>query len=278
MPDISNPISTAKPLDFKGFEHIANNSKISGKAEVQLETTNGGRTIIGPAAKNPWDGKKINLLGNEPLDLTKLDQTQRNGVLATQAFKQALVQRYGETIANAVDKHLLKSGRAQTLTVADLRKNLKVAAAIVKLLKDPSLQAKHTAHAAALRANQLSARSRRRADDGSPLPPATSAETQSPKVRERSKSAPEIFDHLEPRKSANDVVEVDVRGRRWRSNSLFVDPATALDLAGESASLPEDQELAQTLQRPRTHRLSSEELDETFKQFETGSKNSTNKA
>lgn len=177
MSNISNPLGAAKTLDFKTFENLAKDAKIDNKATVHIVTGTGGRVVIGLEAKTPLAGKKINLLGKPIADLSKATEPQRNGILATQAFKQALVQRYGESIANAVDKHLLQSGNAKILTAEDLRKNLKVAAAIVKILRQTPEAPKTSAEANPKRQHELSNSSSRRNDDGSPLEP--SAPTRS---------------------------------------------------------------------------------------------------
>jgi len=299
MTNISNPTAATKPLNFDSFERIANDTKINRDSSVEIATEKGGRVVIGLAAKSPFTGKVINLLG-KPVNLNKVSDAQRQGVLATQAFKQALVQRYGQTIANAVDKHLLLSKNAGVLTAGDLRRNLKVTAAIVRLLQDPANQAKHTAHAAALHASLLSQRSRSREEDGSlslpSAPPRShSASTASdnsttvhfahrenppayrstedirPSAPARSRShseQPQTSNPPPKRRSASDVSEIDEAGNRWHHNKLFVSPDQALTLAGESASLPEDPVVAKEAQRPRSQALSSEELDAKFKDID----------
>jgi hypothetical protein len=59
---------------------------------------------------------------------------------------------------------------------------------------------------------------------------------------------------------------------------LFVKPDEALDLAGESASLPEEPEAAKAAQRPRAKALSQDELEESFKAFEDVLNQSINKS
>lgn len=171
MANITNPTGAAKTIDFNTFERLAKDTKVDNKATVHLATQTGGRIVVGLEAKTPIAGKKINLLGKPISDLSKATEPQRNGILATQAFKQALVQRYGETIANAVDKHLLKSGQAKILTAEDLRKNLKVAAAIVKILRETPVTPKATPEINPKHQHELSNSSSRRNDDGSPREP-----------------------------------------------------------------------------------------------------------
>jgi len=309
MPNISNPTSATKPLSFDSFERIANDTKIANNTNVEIATSKGGRIVIGLAAKHTVAGKTINLLG-KPINLSKVSEAQRNGVLATQAFKQALVQRYGQTIANAVDKHLLLSRNAGVLTAGDLRKNLKVTAAIVKLLQEPANQSKHTAHAAALRSSFLSQRSNRREEDGALATPSAPPRDRSPSSESHT-SAQESFAHRDPppayrstedlrptapprsrsssenyqassppqkRRSSSEVSEIDEAGNHWHHNTLFVTPDQALELAEESSSLPNDPMAAEAAQRPRSRSLSPEELDETFKDFEALLKDQTKKS
>jgi hypothetical protein len=257
MTNITNPVSAGKALDFNTFERLAKDAQVDNKATVHLATQTGGRIVVGLEAKTPIAGKKINLLGKPISDLSKATEPQRNGILATQAFKQALVQRYGETIANAVDKHLLQSGQAKILTAEDLRKNLKVAAAIVRILREASTPV--------TRNHELSNSSSRRNDDGSPIASSASSRSSSvasnhelsnssssrnadgsplepslpPRSRSASsdsktgneeiydrltpKSAEEIFDHLTPKEEEEvfDHLEpqLDVDGEqvKWKS-------------------------------------------------------------
>jgi|GEM_PF-2468812 len=277
--NISNPLSAGKSLDFKTFENLAKNKAIDGKATIGIATDSSGRTIIGLSAN--VGGKKVQQLGKAQTDLSKISPAQRNGVLATQAFKQALVQRYGETIANAVDKHLVKSGHARILTADDLRKNLKVAAAIVKILKQQPNPT--TAQSAAEKANQLSERSTRRQEDGSPSIPSAPPRSRSASTnssdsvnqffagREQPpayRSTEDLRPSAPPRsRSASEVSEIDQAGNQWHHNTLFVSPDEALELAGESASLPEDPVPAKAAQRPRAKALSQAELEASFDDF-----------
>jgi hypothetical protein len=146
--------------------------------------------VVGLEAKTPIAGKKINLLGKPISDLSKATEPQRNGILATQAFKQALVQRYGETIANAVDKHLLQSGQAKILTAEDLRKNLKVAAAIVRILRETPGSGQATKDPIT-RNHELSSSRGHRNDDGSPAEP--SAPTRSRTASASSETSVDAF-------------------------------------------------------------------------------------
>ena len=248
--NISNPAGAGKTLDFKAFENLAKNQAIDGQATIGIATDSNGRSIIGLSAN--VGGKKVQQLAKPDGDLSKISPEQRNGVLATQAFKQALVQRYGESIANAVDKHLVKSGHARILTADDVRKNLKVAAAIVKILRQQANTAPSTAHSAAQKASQLSQRSTRRQEDGSPVPSApprsrsSSANTEAvPSAPPRSRantenlagSGDEVFDHLEP-KGGQDSLEtlgpgLDINGQPlqgFKENPLFVKPTAVQDV------------------------------------------------
>jgi len=229
--NISNPAGAGKTLDFKAFENLAKNQAINGQATIGIATDSNGRSIIGLSAN--VGGKKVQQLAKPDGDLSNISPEQRNGVLATQAFKQALVQRYGESIANAVDKHLVKSGHARILTADDVRKNLKVAAAIVKILRQQANAAPSTAHSAAQKANQLSQRSTRRQEDGSPVvpsaPPRSRANTEN-----LAGSGDEVFDHLEP-KGDQDPLEtlgpgLDINGhplQGFKENPLYVKPKAA---------------------------------------------------
>ena len=272
MTNISNPLGAGKTLDFKTFENLAQNKAIDNKSTVHLAAGAGGRIVVGLEAKNPIAGKKINLLGKPIADLSKATDVQRNGILATQAFKQALVQRYGESIADAVDKHLLQSGQAKILTAEDLRKNLKVAAAIVRILRQTPEPV--------IRNHELSKSSSRRNDDGSPAVPSapprgrasTTGSESSVDAFFSNRETPPAYRSREdlrasapPRsRSASQVSETDKEGNQWHHNSLFVKPDEALELAGESASLPEDPEAAKAAQRPRTKALSQAELEASF--------------
>jgi hypothetical protein len=313
MTNITNPLGAAKTLDFNTFERLAKDSQVDNKATVHIATQTGGRVVVGLEAKTPIAGKKINLLGKPISDLSKATDAQRNGILATQAFKQALVQRYGETIANAVDKHLLQSGQAKILTAEDLRKNLKVADAIVRILKQTPQPAKHN--------HELSNSSSRRNQDGSPIEPSAAKETSStrnhglsnsssrrnedgspaepsapPRSRSSSSSSessvnayfrnreqPPAYRSTEdlrpsapPLPNPKEVSEIDEAGNQWHHNPLFVNTDDALEIAGESASLPEDPEAAKAAQRPRAKALSQDELEASFKDFEDLLKESTN--
>jgi hypothetical protein len=280
MANISNPLSGGKTLDFKTFERLAKDSQVDNKATVHLATGTGGRVIVGLEAKTPIAGKKINLLGKPISDLSKATEAQRNGILATQAFKQALVQRYGETIANALDKHLLQSGKAKILTAEDLRKNLKVADAIVRILRATPATLKEAPQIAEKHNHALSNSSARRNEDGSPTEPSapprsrsssTSSETSvNAYFKNRDKPPPyqsteDLRASAPPRsRSASEVSEIDQDGNRWHHNTLFIKPDDALELAGESASLPEDPEAAKAAQRPRAKALSQAELEASF--------------
>ena len=308
MPNITNPTAVSKPLNINSFERIANDSTIKNDSNIEIATEKGGRIVIGLAAKIPFAGKTVNLLG-KPVNLSKVSEAQRNGVLATQAFKQALVQRYGQTIANAVDKHLLLSRNAGVLTAGDLRKNLKVAAAIVRLLQDPANQGKHAAHAAALRSSELSHRSTRRDGDGSLTAPSApprnrsistdsdssantyfanreqppayrSTEDLRPSAPVRSRSNSEQSEVISSRKSksANEIAEVDEAGNRWHHVPMYISAEKAHELADESASLPEDPIQAKAAQRPRSRAHSTEELEEKFKGIEALLNDQTNKS
>jgi hypothetical protein len=283
MANITNPLSAGKALDFNTFERLAKDAQVDNKATVHVATQTGGRIVVGLEAKTPIAGKKINLLGKPISDLSKATEPQRNGILATQAFKQALVQRYGETIANAVDKHLLKSGQAKILTAEDLRKNLKVAAAIVRILKETPGSGQATKEPIT-RNHELSSSRGRRNDDGSPVIPSAPPRSRSDSASSETsvdayfnnREAPPAYRSTEdlrpsapPRsRSASQVSEIDQDGNQWHHNTLFVKPDEALELAGESASLPEDPEKAKAAQRPRAKALSQAELEASFKQFE----------
>ena len=293
MTNISNPLGAGKTLDFKTFEDLAGNKTIDNKSTVHLAAGAGGRVVVGLEAKTPIAGKKINLLGKPISDLSKATDAQRNGILATQAFKQALVQRYGETIANAVDKHLLQSGQAKILTAEDLRKNLKVAAAIVRILKETPGSGQTTKEPIN-RNHELSKSSARRNEDGSPSQPSAPPRGRSSSASSESsidayfsnREAPPAYRSTEdlrpsapPRsRSASQISEIDQDGNQWHHNTLFVKPDEALELAGESASLPEDPEKAKAAQRPRAKALSQDELEASFKQFEDFLKDPTDKS
>jgi hypothetical protein len=281
MTNISNPLSSSKPVAFKAFEDLAKNASIENEATVHLSTDTGGRIVLGLEAKSPVAGKKTQALGKPITNLNKITDAQRNGLLATEAFKQAIVQRYGQNIANAVEKHLLKRGTVQILTAADLRRNLRVTAAIVKILKatpqTPAVVDKPSA-----RQGQLSQSSGRRNDDGSPrLPSAPPRERSTSEASET--SVDQFFSHREqppqyrsteelrpsapPRsRNASEVTELDEAGNAWHHNPLFISPDQALEL--EAASLPTDPAEAAAARRPRSKSLSPEELDATFKEFE----------
>ena len=279
MTNITNPTGAAKNLDFNTFERLAKDSQVDNKATVHLATQTGGRIVVGLEAKTPIAGKKINLLGKPISDLSKATEPQRNGILATQAFKQALVQRYGETIANAVDKHLLQSGQAKILTAEDLRKNLKVADAIVRILRETPASGQ-TAKEPITRNHELSNSRGRRNDDGSPAEPSAPPRNRSASASSETsvdayfnnREAPPAYRSTEdlrpsapPRsRSASQISEIDQDGNQWHHNSLFVKPDEALELAGESASLPEDPEKAKAAQRPRAKALSQAELEASF--------------
>lgn len=282
MATISNPIAAAKTLDFKAFEDLAKNKAIDNKSTVHLATGTGGRVVIGLEAKSTLDGKTIKQLGKPLADLSKATDAHRNGILATQSFKQALVQRYGESIANAVDKHLLQSGQAKVLTAEDLRKNLKVAAAIVKILRNtPAPQ--DAPKATPERNHQLSQSSARRNEDGSPLEPSAPPRSRSSSTDSSSsvdqffkaREAPPAYRSTEdlrpsapPPPNPKEVSEIDEAGNQWHHNPLFVTPDQALELADEAASLPDDPEAAKAAQRPRSKALSQDELEASFKAFE----------
>ncbi len=181
MPNnISNPVG-GHPLDLKVFENIAKDAKVSNKSTIHLATDSSGKVIQGLQAKSPFAGKLVVLLSKPITNLGKASAAQRNGILATQAFKQALIQRYGEAVANAVDKHMIKSGNAKILTAQDLRKNLKVAAAIVKILKETPRSAATpiTPESLAARNSRLSNSSGRRNEDGSSLEPSAPPRSRS---------------------------------------------------------------------------------------------------
>ena len=293
MTNISNPLSTAKNLNFNTFERLAEDKSLDNKSTVHLATTSGGRVVVGLEAKNPIAGKKINLLGKPITNLSKATEAQRNGILATQAFKQALVERYGESIANAVDKHLLQSGQAKILTAEDLRKNLKVAAAIVRILRETPGSGQLSKQPVT-RNHELSKSSARRNEDGSPSQPSAPPRGRSSSASSESsvdayfsnREAPPAYRSTEdlrpsapPRsRSASQISEIDQDGNQWHHNTLFVKPDEALELAGESASLPEDPEKAKAAQRPRAKALSQDELEASFKQFEDFLKDPTDKS
>jgi hypothetical protein len=278
MTNISNPLGGGKTLDFKTFENLAKNKAIDNKSTVHLATGSGGRVIVGLEAKSPIGGKKIQLLGKPLEDLSKVSDAQRSGILATRAFKQALVQRYGETIANALDQHLLKSGEPKILTAEDLRKNLKVAAAIVRILK-ASPDSEKTTQTTAKRNHTLSNSSSRRNQDGSPVAPSapprsrasSTTSEDSADVFFRDREPPPAYRSTEdlrpsappksPTLSAKHVHEVDQAGNQWHHSPLYLKADDVLELAGESASLPEDPEKAKAAQRPRTQALSQDELE-----------------
>jgi hypothetical protein len=238
MPDISNPSGLNKPIDFNTFDHIAKDTSLGKKSTLHLKIGPGGREVIGLEAKRPVAGKTIRSLDKPPQDLSDISESDRNGILATQAFKQALIQQYGKTIADALDKHLLKSGQAQILDVADLQKNLKVAKAIVRLLKA-------TASAEASIGNRGPVRTRRATE--SEIDHIQKFELTS-QVRQRTKS----FN--------------DASGNQWRNNPLFLDPETVIKASEEAAHLPEDPQLAKAAQRPRSKALSSTELEASFQE------------
>jgi hypothetical protein len=279
MSNITNPTGAAKNLDFNTFERLAKDSQVDNKATVHLATQTGGRVVVGLEAKTPIAGKKINLLGKPIKDLGKATEAQRNGILATQAFKQALIQRYGETIANALDKHLLQSGQAKILTAEDLRKNLKVADAIVRILRATPTAPNDAPDVRPNHNHELSNSSSRRNDDGSPLEPSAPSRSRSASVSSersvdayfRNREQPPVYRSTEelqpsapPLANPKEVAEIDEAGNQWHHNPLFVKPDEALDLAGESASLPEDPEAARAAQRPRAKALSQAELEASF--------------
>jgi hypothetical protein len=281
MTNISNPLSSSKPVAFKAFEDLAKNASIENNATIHLSTDTGGRVVLGLEAKNPVAGKKTQALGKPIANLNKITDAQRSGILATQAFKQAIVQRYGQNIANAVEKHLLKRGTVQILTAADLRRNLKVTAAIVKILKaqpqTPPLDEKTSA-----RHGQLSQSSSRRNEDGSPRIP--SAPPRERSVSESSDTSVDKFlNHREPppqyrstedlrpsapprSRSSSEATELDEAGNARHHNPLFVAPDQALEL--DAASLPTHPDEAAAARRPRSQSLSTQDLEATFKEFE----------
>jgi hypothetical protein len=278
MTNITNPTGAAKNLDFNTFERLAKDSQVDNKATVHLATQTGGRVVVGLEAKTPIAGKKINLLGKPIKDLSKATEAQRNGILATQAFKQALIQRYGETIANAVDKHLLQSGQAKILTAEDLRKNLKVADAIVRILRATPTAPNDVADVRPNHNHELSNSSSRRNDDGSPREPSAPSRSRSASASSessvnayfRNREQPPAYRSTEdlrpsaPLPNPKEVSEIDEAGNQWHHNPLFVKPDEALDFAGESASLPEEPEEAKAAQRPRAKALSQAELEASF--------------
>jgi hypothetical protein len=293
MTNITNPTGAAKNLDFNTFERLAKDSQVDNKATVHLATQTGGRVVVGLEAKTPIAGKKINLLGKPISDLSKATEAQRNGILATQAFKQALIQRYGETIANAVDKHLLQSGQAKILTAEDLRKNLKVADAIVRILRETPTVPNESPGTHPQHNHELSNSSNRRNEDGSPREPSAPARSRSASASSetsvdayfRNREQPPAYRSTEdlrpsapPPPNPKEVSEIDEAGNQWHHNPLFVKPDEALDLAGESASLPEEPEAAKAAQRPRAKALSQDELEESFKAFEDVLNQSINKS
>ena len=218
MTNISNPLSTSRPVSFKAFEDLAKNASIQNEATIHLNTDKGGRVVLGLEAKSPIAGKKAQALGKPITNLNKITDAQRNGILATQAFKQAIVQRYGQNIADAVDKHLLKRGTVQILTAEDLRRNLKVTAAIVKILKatpdiPESPETPSLPETASARRGQLSHSSSRRNEAGEPDIP----------------SAPVRL------KSARVVSEVDEAGNQWHHNPLYISPDQVLEIVAEPA-------------------------------------------
>ncbi len=291
MTNISNPISSSKPLAFKAFEDLAKNASIENEATIHLSKDTGGRVVLGLEAKSPVAGKTAKALGKPITNLNKITDAQRNGILATEAFKQAIVQRYGQNIANAVEKHLLKRGNVQILTAADLRRNLKVTAAIVKILKatpqTPSVDEKPSA-----RQGQLSHPSSRRNEDGSPrIPSAPQRERSLSEASETSvdkffndrepppqyRSTEDLRPSAPPRsRSASKVTELDEAGNAWHHNPLFVSPDQALEL--DAASLPTDPDEVQAARRPRSKSLSTQELETSFKEFEDLLKDRKDKA
>jgi hypothetical protein len=280
MTDISKPSGFTKPLDYSTFERVAKDTSLSNKSTIHLKIGPGGREIIGLEAKKPIAGRLIRALGKPLGNLSNASEAHRNGVLATQAFKQALVQRYGESIANAVDKHLLKSGRANILTAEDLRKNLKVADAIVRILKSsPTVASKQAPETSPTHNHELSNSSSRRNEDGSPREPSAPPRSRSPSTSSdtsvnayfRNREQPPAYRSTEdlrpsapPKPNPKEVSEIDEAGNQWHHNPLFVNPDEALEAAGESASLPEDPEAARAAQRPRAKALSQAELEASF--------------
>ena len=290
MTNISNPFSASKPSAFKAFEDLAKNASVDNEATIHLKNDSGGRVVLGLEAKNPVAGKKTQALGKPITNLNKITDAQRNGILATQAFKQAIVQRYGEAIANAVEKHLLKRGTVQILTAADLRRNLKVTAAIVQLLKatpqTPSVEEKPSA-----RQGQLSHSSGRRNEDGSPrVPSAPQRERSGSEASET--SVDNFFSHREPppqyrstedlrpsapprSRSPSQVSEVDNAGNQWHHNPLFISPEKVEEL--DAALSPTNPVAQEAVRKPRSKSLSTDELDATFKEFEALVKDRDNK-
>jgi hypothetical protein len=256
MTNISNPVSSSKPLAFKAFEDLAKNASIDNEATIHLNINTGGRVVLGLEAKSPVAGKKTQALGKPITNLNKITDAQRNGILATEAFKQAIVQRYGQNIANAVEKHLLKRGTVQILTAADLRRNLKVTAAIVKILKAtpeaPATPATSeisetpsSARAASTHRGQLSQSSRRRNEAGEPDLPSTPTQLR----------------------KANIVSEVDETGNRWRHNSLYISPEQVEDIVGEPAPpKAADEEIA--ARKPRSESKITKELEANIDGFD----------
>jgi hypothetical protein len=294
MPDISRPISSSKPLDFKAFEDIAKNTSIKGKSTIHIATQAGGRIATGLTAKSPFAGKIISLLGKPISNLEKASPGQRSGILATQAFKQALIQKYGQAIANAVDKHLIQSGQPKILTAQELRKNLKVAAAIARILR--SKQATEQTKTSG-RNHTLSNSSNRRNDDGSPLDPSAPPRSRSSSLNSEN-SADVFFQNQEkppayrstedlrpsappqsPISNPKQGHEADQTGNQWHHNPLYIPPVgevkskTELDrviqeLEGQSPVTPQDKLEANTAQAPKGEVKSQAELDQFFKELE----------
>jgi len=244
MTNISNPLSSSKPVAFKAFEDLAKNASIDNKATIHLSKDTGGRVVLGLEAKSPVAGKKAKALGKPITNLNKITDAQRNGILATEAFKQAIVQRYGQNIANAVEKHLLKRGTVQILTAEDLRRNLKVTAAIAQILK-ATPETPSSAETTSTRRGQLSQSSRRRNEAGEPnLPSATT--------------------HL---RSANIIPEVDETGNRWQHNALYLSPDQVEDIVGEpSPPNVANKEIA--ARRPRSESAITKELEVKIEGFD----------
>ncbi len=256
MTNISNPFSSSKPVAFKAFEELAKNASIENEATIHLNNNVGGHLVLGLEAKSPVAGKKTQVLGKPITNLNKITDAQRSGILATQAFKQAIVQRYGEGIANAVEKHLLKRGTVQILTAADLRRNLKVAAAIVKILKatpetsaTPNLPAASETPASgttpSTRHDQLSQSGRRRTEDGAPAVP----------------------DEPVRLHSARAVAEVDEAGNQWHHNPLYISPDQVLDIVAEpSPAKPAEEPVV--ARKPRSESFITKELEDRIEGFD----------
>ena len=244
MTNISNPISYSKPVAFKAFEDLAKNASIENEATIHLSKDTGGRVVLGLEAKSPVAGKKAKALGKPITNLNKITDAQRNGILATEAFKQAIVQRYGQNIANAVDKHLLKRGTVQILTAADLRRNLKVTAAIVKILK-ATPEAPEATGTSSTHRGQLSQSSRRRNAAGEPELSSAPAQLRSARI----------------------VSEVDEAGNKWNQNPLFISPEQVLGIVAEpSPTAPTEK--ATEARKARSESAITKELEAKIEGFD----------